>query len=423
MESESYFDFAKRKKLAINLYYYYLFSAITNKIDFKKNISQIKQDLNITFSRRQKKKISGDYSSELQTLIDFIKTTQNYNTYVQYGIYIESCAKRLGWHEVLNCKLYEPLELIEAKKSDIIKTISNAFSKVELSSNDLLLSGILDVEALDISNSPIKKALQEIRRWNNVKETLLPKQLPDRLKKFIINQVRTGNALIPDNDDCLLYQKTQILIDSMDTIISKASLERNNKKGLIKKNDIYGVYEIEKHFDLELILGEISNGPFNRSSQVQVHIKKDRSKLSKCGKDALDFVINKYAKSHSYDDLVKMQEIKVYLLHAHETVLELFIIDRRIAPLYRMRKLGIVEIPFLKNSVNKLTKLIQFFYIFSIRIEENLRLIKEIFNENLDKDHISNYGSEDNDNEEECEEISKTFSFIPTYNTPRLSIN
>ncbi|CAG8807739.1 15312_t:CDS:2, partial [Racocetra persica] len=52
-----------------------------------------------------------------------------------------------------------------------------------------------------------------------------------------------------------------------------------------------------------------------------------------------------------------------------------------------------------------------------IHIEENLRLIKEIFNENLDKDHISNYSREDNDRnkekniyndegEEECEEIS-----------------
>ncbi|CAG8811728.1 29395_t:CDS:1, partial [Gigaspora margarita] len=70
-----------------------------------------------------------------------------------------------------------------------------------------------------------------------------------------------------------------------------------------------------------------------------------------------------------------------------------------------------------------------------IHIEENLRLIKEIFNENLDKDHISDYSSEDNDGneekdiynnegEEECEEISsKMFVFIPTYNTPRSSIN
>ncbi|RIB03714.1 hypothetical protein C2G38_2224275 [Gigaspora rosea] len=51
-----------------------------------------------------------------------------------------------------------------------------------------------------------------------------------------------------------------------DTIINKASLERNNEKELIKKT-IY------------------------------------------MEKDALDFVINNYAKSHNYD-LVKMQEIK-----------------------------------------------------------------------------------------------------------------
>ncbi|CAG8553397.1 21847_t:CDS:2 [Gigaspora rosea] len=383
--------------------------------------------------------------SELQVLIDLVKTTQNDNTYVQYGVYIKSCAKRLGWQEVLDCTLYEPLELIEAKKritnlkfiseSEIVKTISNAFSKVELSSNDLLLSGILDIETLDTPNSPIKKALQGIRLWDNVKETLLPKQLPDGLKKFIKNQFLADNALIPDHDN-RLYRNTLILIDSMDTITSKASLERNNEKGPIKKNDIYGVYEIGGHLDLELMLGEISNGPFNRSSQVQVHIKKDRIKLAKCGKDALDFVINKYAKSHNYDDLVKMQKIKVYLLHAHETVLELFIIDRSIAPLYRMRRLGIVEIPFKNNSVNKLINLIQFLYTFSIHIEENLRLIKEIFNENLDNVHISNYYSEDNDRneeneeenifndgmEDECEEI-KMFTYIPTYNTPRSSIN
>ncbi|CAG8730177.1 7948_t:CDS:1, partial [Dentiscutata heterogama] len=63
-------------------------------------------------------------------------------------------------------------------------------------------------------------------------------------------------------------------------------------------------------------------------------------------------------------------------------------------------------------------------------------LIKEIFNENLDNVHISNYYSEDNDRneeneeenifndgmEDECEEI-KMFTYIPTYNTPQSSIN
>ncbi|RIB15882.1 hypothetical protein C2G38_2191408 [Gigaspora rosea] len=377
---------------------------------------------------------------ELQVLIDLNKTTQNDNTYVQYGVYIKSCAKRLGWQEVLDCTLYEPLELIEAKKritnlkfiseSEIVKTISNAFSKVELSSNDLLLSGILDIETLDTQNSPIKKALQGIRLWDNVKETLLPKQLPEGLKKFIKNQFLADNALIVFNESSWAYYVLQPIVNFIvdflesdifirwDTITSKASLERNNEKGPIKKNDIYGVYEIGGHLDLELMLGEISNGPFNRSSQVQVHIKKDRIKLAKCGKDALDFVINKYAKSHNYDDLVKMKK------------------SRSIAPLYWMRRLEIVEIPFKNNSVNKLINLIQFLYTFSIHIEENLRLIKEIFNENLDNVHISNYYSEDNDRneeneeenifndgmEDECEEI-KMFTYIPTYNTPRSSIN
>ncbi|CAG8710689.1 2977_t:CDS:2, partial [Gigaspora rosea] len=135
---------------------------------------------------------------------------------------------------------------------------------------------------LDTSNS----VLQEIKLWDNVKETLLPKLLSDSLKKFIINQVRTGNTLIPDDGNYLLYRKPQILINSIkrlwkipmlqshsnkvnesswahyvlqpivnfivdfkesdicirwDTIINKASLERNNEKELIKKT-IYMEY-------------------------------------------------------------------------------------------------------------------------------------------------------------------------------------
>ncbi|CAG8779730.1 25243_t:CDS:2, partial [Racocetra persica] len=74
---------------------------------------------------------------------------------------------------------------------------------------------ILDIEALDTLYLPIKEALQEMKLWNNVKETLLPKQLSNKLKRFIINQVKTGNALIPDDGDNLLYCKTQILIDSI----------------------------------------------------------------------------------------------------------------------------------------------------------------------------------------------------------------
>ncbi|CAG8677294.1 21872_t:CDS:2 [Dentiscutata erythropus] len=238
MGQESYFDFAKRKRIAVNLYHYYLFSAITNKIDLKKGISQIKQDLNTMFSRRQQKKINSEHSPELQTLIDLIKTTQNNNTYVQYSVYIESCAKRLGWHEVLDCTLYELLELIEAKKGSqikIVKTISNSFSKVELSPNDLLLSGILDIEALDTSGFPIKKALQEMRLWNNVKETLSPKLLPTGIKKFIINQVSAGNISIPDDGDSLfihIEENLKLIKEIFNENLGSEDNDRNEEKDI-----------------------------------------------------------------------------------------------------------------------------------------------------------------------------------------------
>ncbi|CAG8777844.1 19145_t:CDS:2, partial [Dentiscutata erythropus] len=250
------------------------------------------------------------------------------------------------------------------------------------------------VEALDTSNSPIKKALQEIRLWNNVKETLFPKQLPNSLKTFIINQVRAGNALIPDDGDCLLYRKPQNLINSIKRLWRMPILQSHS----IKVNELSCA-----HYVLQPIVNFIVD--FKESD--------------------IYTIINKASLERNNEkELIKKT---IY----GETVLELFIIDRRIAPLYRIRRLGIVEISFLNNSVNKLIKLIQFLYTFSIHIEENLRLIKEIFNENLDKDHNSNYSSKGNNEEkdiyndegEEGYEEIKMFAFIPTYTTPRSSIN
>ncbi|CAG8743085.1 3733_t:CDS:2, partial [Racocetra fulgida] len=76
----------------------------------------------------------------------------------------------------------------------------------------------------------------------------------------------------------------------------------------IKKNDIFGTYESEDRFNLEMLLGEISNGPFNQSTKAQKHTKEDKIKLSKCGKDALDQTVKRYMKFQigNSDDLEKL---------------------------------------------------------------------------------------------------------------------
>ncbi|CAG8703360.1 24591_t:CDS:2, partial [Gigaspora rosea] len=206
-------------------------------------------------------------------------------------------------------------------------TISQAFSKVALSSNGLLLSGILDIEFLNTLNSPIKEALKDLQL----------KPLPEGLIEFIIHYAKPDNANNADNAsisvpfDTMIYFiklrmpnlqscfakynesswrhyvlqpivnfiadfKESDLCIRWDSVQSKASLERNNSI----------IVESENHSDLELLLGEISNGPF---AKAQKHMKKDKIKLSKCGKDALDYIMRKDMKSQS-NNLEKLNLIE-----------------------------------------------------------------------------------------------------------------
>ncbi|CAG8600836.1 1234_t:CDS:2, partial [Dentiscutata erythropus] len=233
-----------------------------------------------------------------------------------FGVYVENCAKKLKWYEVLNSTLYEPLELLQfINVNQTVQTISKAFSKVALSSNDLLLSGILDIESLNTLNSPIKEALRTKKLWSAVKEDLKIKPLLEGLKEFIINYVNTDNAPISAPFDNNLLYKTRSLIDAVrQTFVLD---------GPIKKPDIYGVVESETHSDLKLLL---------------------------------------------------------------ETFLEFFIIDKKIAPFSRLRKLETLEIPFNDGSTQELIRLIQVLYTFSIYIDKNLEIIKLIEEESPEID-------------------------------------
>ncbi|CAG8563386.1 7708_t:CDS:2, partial [Scutellospora calospora] len=215
---------------------------------------------------KDQKEIVAILASEFQTLIDLIKTTQNHNTYVQYSVYIESCAKRLV--RAGNALIPDDNSLLYRKTQILIDLIKRLWR----------------IPMLQLCSTKVNES-----SWAH----------------YVLQSIVNFIADFKESDICIRY---------------KASSEKNNKKGPIKKNDIYGVYESE-HFDLELMLGEISNGPFNRSSQAQVHIKKDRNKLSKCGKDALDFVINNYTKSHNYDlDKPKSHDKNVLV---HDSILKI----------------------------------------------------------------------------------------------------
>ncbi|CAG8486418.1 7320_t:CDS:2 [Cetraspora pellucida] len=96
------------------------------------------------------------------------------------------------------------------------------------------------------------------------------------------NLILSGILDIPT----LISEKTPTIMKALknkklDAITSQASLDRNNDKGPIKKYDIFGVYKDEK-YDIELLLGEISHRP---QDKTHIHSIEDRNKLGKGAKD------------------------------------------------------------------------------------------------------------------------------------------
>ncbi|CAG8604095.1 17_t:CDS:2 [Gigaspora rosea] len=159
----------------------------------------------------------------------------------------------------------------------------------------------------------------------------------------------------------------------------------------------------------ELILGEISYGPLDETYK---HTTEDRIKIGKGAKDSLDSISRKYSKSPNYNST----NLKIFLLHSHGTELEFLIVDKKYSPMFRMRKLASIEIPFKKGS--NLLELIKAAHTFRSLIEEtlvNIRLFhKRTKNEDNDGEEESESGDDDETNEEN--EIGE----ILTFNTPIL---
>ncbi|CAG8680644.1 11286_t:CDS:2 [Dentiscutata heterogama] len=137
------------------------------------------------------------------------------------------------------------------------------------------------------------------------------------------------------------------------------------------------------------MLGEISHGPLD---ETLIHSIEDRIKLGKGAKDSLD-----------------------------KTKLEFLIFDKKYLPMFRIRRLAIIEIPFKKGS--DLLELIKVVHTFKSLIEEtvvNMKFFKKakkytnyVINddnkdeESEDDEGSENYESEDNGSNDERREDSE----------------
>ncbi|CAG8829625.1 36474_t:CDS:2, partial [Gigaspora margarita] len=294
--------------------------------------------------------------------------TKDTNKYALYGVYIENCAKDLGFYDLLNQAIYEPIEFINAKNiilklqhmdvNPVAKIISQVFHKLSIAPNDLLLSGILDIENIIVRHTLIREELEKINLWKTVDEQIQYTPLDKRLIEFILEVQQNPFVNIQEGKNQSLFSSTKDLLwrtpeyimqspsinestwehDILDPIVkyitydleedifirwdsvtSKASQRRNGTKGPIKKNDIFGVHK-NGSYEWEILLGEVSNGPFINTIQVQSHISDDHNKLGKCTKDALNDALNFFNLNYSTKTkhLKIFKEINTFLIHAHE---------------------------------------------------------------------------------------------------------
>ncbi|RIB17269.1 hypothetical protein C2G38_2187803 [Gigaspora rosea] len=184
--------------------------------------------------------------------------------------------------------------------------------------------------------------------------------------------------------------------------MSKATQERNDLDyGPIKKPDIFGTYSNEGYF-WELLYGEISNGPFVDSVQAKTHKNLNRIKLEKFAKDSWDNAYRYYVTKQS--SLNSTLFLGIFL--------ELFIVDRKYLPLFRLRRLFIVELLVQKNSSStaSIINLILVLLTYHKLLQDNFMLIKSI-----DMKLVID------DSEEEDENDKINFYLAPTSNTPRSS--
>ncbi|CAG8800595.1 12077_t:CDS:2, partial [Dentiscutata erythropus] len=258
------------------------------------------------------------------------------------------------------------------------------FHNLSITPNDPLLSGILDIENIIVRHTLIKKELERENLWKTVDEQIQHMPLNKRLIEFILDilEVQQNPSVnIQECENQSLFSNTKDLVNCggssinestwehdvlnpivkyitydleedifirWDNVTSKTSQRRNGSKGPIKKNDIFGVHRNDGIYEWEVLIGEVSNGPFNNTMQAQSHASDDHVKLGKCAKDTLDDALNFINLNYSTEtrNFEIFKEINTFLIHAHGTSLELYILDQKFEPFFRLRRLSNISIPY-----------------------------------------------------------------------------
>ncbi|CAG8746636.1 26028_t:CDS:2, partial [Gigaspora margarita] len=335
---------------------------------------------------------------------DMIKKTKDTNSYALYGVYIENCVKDLGFYDLLNQAIYEPIEFINAKNiilklqhmdvNPVAKIISQVFHKLSITPNDLLLSGILNIENI-------------IVRYTLIREELIEFILEVQRNLFVNIHEGKNQSLFSSTKD-LLWRTPEYTMQSPS--INESTWKHDVLDPIVK----FITYDLEedifiRYYEWEILLGEVSNRPFINTMQIQSHISDDHNKLGKCAKDALNDTLNFFNLNYSTKTkhLKIFKEINIFLIYAHRMSLELFILDQKFEPFFQLRKLSNILIPYKLGTIGGIIDLVQSLQIFKNMLIHSLSKMKEIVKTQ------PQFNDKENSKKGDC-----NFIRIPTQNTP-----
>ncbi|CAG8616539.1 8391_t:CDS:2 [Racocetra fulgida] len=98
-----------------------------------------------------------------------------------------------------------------------VKIVARTLPRMSLSSNNLILSGILDIPTLISENTPtIMKALKKKKLWKLVKEPIELLSLLDEVEQFVTKYIerKNKNIKIPKKHTSL-FARIKNLVNSM----------------------------------------------------------------------------------------------------------------------------------------------------------------------------------------------------------------
>ncbi|RIB01652.1 hypothetical protein C2G38_2256057, partial [Gigaspora rosea] len=184
-----YFAYASKKQKDYNLLDFWVFISLKGLVDLGDN-----NYTNAIYYQHlyAGKKPNPTKSKQLEEFFIVVNGAIKNRRYVKYGLYVEKYAKAKGWDDIL-CEVCPDIEMMQTKVflselqyqdgvSNVVKIFSKMVDVIQFEPNDLLLSGVLDIQNIEANYKELRNAYKREGIWDELVENIQIKDLPNHLK-------------------------------------------------------------------------------------------------------------------------------------------------------------------------------------------------------------------------------------------------